>query len=92
MIAFLEQYRPLFLTVTLVLLGLAFYLTYRPRAASGSAAMKTMMRMNKVVLWAATLVVLVFLFVPQAMTNLLASPDGFTKDMERTVIAIEGMT
>ena len=50
------------------------------------------MTMNKVMLWAVTVIVIVFLFFPGSMTGLFTSNDVFTADMDRTVIKIEGMT
>ena len=34
----LEDYRPYFMVVTFGFLGMAFYLTYRPRRAAGDSA------------------------------------------------------
>lgn len=81
----MEDYRPIFMVVTFAFLGLAFYLTYRSRNRSG------VMTFNKVMLWAVTVIAVVFLFSPQ-VTDLFASADKFTADMDRTVISIEGMT
>lgn len=86
MTTFVADYRPVFLVVTFAFLGLAFYLTYR------SANRSRMMKFNKVMLWTATVVAIVFLFFPQAMTKLTASDNGFTRDMDQTVLTIEGMT
>lgn len=93
------------MAVTFAFLGFAFYLTYRPRRAaatatenSGQVAVKSggprsnIMTMNKVMLWGVTVIAVVFLFFPQAFTNLVAGNDEFTADMDRTVITIEGMT
>lgn len=101
----MERFRPLFMTVTFGFLGAAFYLTYRPRqsppdsAPEGSApaatrgrSQSTIMTLNKLMLWAVTIIAIVFLFFPQAVTGLFAPGDEFTADMDRTVIAIEGMT
>lgn len=102
----MERFRPLFMTVTFGFLGAAFYLTYRPRqsppggtpggATGGSATSRqsrsTIMTLNKLMLWAVTIIAIVFLFFPQVVTGLLAPGDEFTADMDRTVIAIEGMT
>lgn len=74
------------MVVTFGFLGLAFYLTYRSRNRS------RVMTFNKVMLWTVTVVAVVFLFFPQAVTGLFASGDKFTADMDRTVITIEGMT
>ncbi len=87
------------MVVTFGFLGFAFYFTYRPRRATtvgngGAPASRrsSIMTFNKVMLWAVTVFAVVFLFFPQTMTDLLASPDEFTSDMDRTVISIEGMT
>lgn len=91
MTTFVEAYRPIFMVATFGILAWAFYLTYRPRAvaAGGRAAIVTL---NKAMLWLVTAIVVVFLFFPQTMTNLIAPGDGVTDDMNLTVIAIEGMT
>jgi len=51
-----------------------------------------MMTLNRIMLWAVTAIVVVFLFFPQAITDLFASNSEFTADMDRTVFTIEGMT
>ena len=91
MTTFIEEYRPIFMVATFGVLGLAFYLTYRPRAAAGGSRSK-IVSLNKAMLWAVTAVVVIFLFFPQTVTGLFASNDTFTADMDQTVIAIEGMT
>ena len=101
----IERFRPIFMVVTFGFLGAAFYLTYRPfrtraggkQASNATAATRggqrsKIMAFNKLMLWAVTVIAVVFLFFPQTMTNLFASPDQFTADMDRTVISIEGMT
>jgi len=51
-----------------------------------------MMAMNKVMLWAVTVMAVLFLFFPQSITGLFAADDEFTSDMQRTVLVVEGMT
>ena len=52
-----------------------------------------MMTLNKSMLWVVTAMAVVFLFFPQYVTGLLAPDNGeFTADMNRTVLAVEGMT
>jgi hypothetical protein len=52
-----------------------------------------MMALNKIMLWAVTLLAVVFLFFPQFVTGLLgAGNDAITADMTQTVIKVEGMT
>ena len=100
MMAFLTEYRPIFMTVTFALLGSAFYLSYRPRrskTAGGSdgadaGRQSKMMKFNRVMLWTVTVVAVVFLFFPQTVTNLFATDEIVTADMQQTVITIEGMT
>ena len=84
MTTFVAEYRPLLLVLAFGLLAVAFYLTYRSRRRSRA------MVVNKVMLWVAAIVGIGFLFFPQVMN--LAADDEFTPDMQRTVIAIEGMT
>lgn len=97
MTAVMQEYRPIFMVVTFGFLGFAFYLTYRPRRASTTAPSpggprSNIMTMNKVMLWAVTIIAVVFLFFPQVFTSFVAADDQFTADMDRTVISIEGMT
>ncbi|MDP6554744.1 MAG: hypothetical protein QGG71_08760 [Pirellulaceae bacterium] len=98
----MERFRPVLMAVTFVFLGAAFYLSYRPRpttsggdesggATSGRRRSK-IMTFNRIMLWAVTVVAVVFLFFPQVFTGLFASSGGFTADMDRTVLTIEGMT
>lgn len=94
MTTFLEDYRPIFMFLTFGFLGSAFYFTYRPRGTSTSSrgGRAKMMTLNKIMLWVVTVIAIVFLFFPQALTGLFASDDQFTADMQQTVIRIEGMT
>ena len=91
---FIEDYRPLFMAITFAFLGGAFYLSYRPRPAG--APRSRLMRFNRLLLWAVTSAVVVLLFFPQLLTSPVQSDestaDAFTDDMQRTVIAVEGMT
>lgn len=94
---YLEDYRPIFMVLTFGFLGFAFYLIYLPQGTRANddrstVPASTIMTFNKVMLWAVTLVVIVSLFFPQATSSLLATRDKFTKDMDQTVIRIEGMT
>ena len=74
------------MTVTVGLLGWAFYVTYR------SSSRSNVVTFNKVVLWAVTVCVVGLLFFPTVITNFVADGDRITADMDRTVISIEGMT
>ena len=102
MIAALEEYRWIFMIVTFGFLGAAFYLTYRPRYAAGESTEDcgapapgrrlNMMTLNKVMLWAVTVMAVVFLFFPQVVTGLFAPGGELTAEMQQTVIQVEGMT
>jgi hypothetical protein len=76
------------MVVTFGLLGSAFYLTYRHRAAKRTA----IMALNKAMLWGVTFFVALLLFYPQLFTQFASADGGFTSDMTRTVVKIEGMT
>lgn len=76
----LEPYRPLFGAVTVALLGLGFYLTYRkPKVAaaagsSGDACGCEMPKANqtgKVILWVATVIVIIALAFPYLVPYLV---------------------
>lgn len=118
-----EAWRPVFLPVTFLLLGMAFYFTYRiPKGmtASGSdtgaagdaccsvpdqgvaqeccppanAKGITLKKVNKVMLWIVTGLVLAFAFFPNYVGYLLAGEDELAarNDLSKVVLAIEGMT
>lgn len=92
MLTVLEAYRPILMVVTFGFLGVAFYLTYRPRRVAARKGPARIMAMNKVMLWAVTAVAVFFLFCPQYLTGLVSADGGFTADMNRTVLNVEGMT
>lgn len=93
MTALIEDYRPAFMGVTFAFLAFAFYVSYRPRSQQGGGEPRArIMTLNRAMLWAVTAIAVVFLFFPQVVTDLFASSDEFTADMQRTVISIEGMT
>ena len=88
---FIADYRPLFMAVTFVFLGGAFYMSYRPRP--GGAPRSRLMRFNRILLWVVTAAVVVLLFFPQLLSSPVPSDENvFTADMQKTVIAIDGMT
>lgn len=101
----MQDYRPIFMVVTFGFLGLAFYLTYRPRhvsttevgngsqaATSRNGHRSSIMTMNKLLLWVVTVLAVVFLFFPQAFTSIAPADGEFTAGMDRTVLTVEGMT
>ena len=103
MIQALETYRPVLMVVTFGFLGSAFYLTYRPRRPAGAEdccaqpaesrrGRFNMMALNKAMLWAVTVMAVVFLFFPQYVTRLFGSSGEITAEMHQTVVQIDGMT
>lgn len=115
-----EQYRPIFLPITFVLLGAAFYFAYRrPQAAAapgtGSDADACcavpsetgedaaccppahkkgfpLKKLNKVMLWPVTLVVLAFTFFPNYVGLLLGGGPPLSAGDAQLVVKVEGMT
>lgn len=60
-------YRPYFIVLTLISLGTAFYLTYRPQkdcAPDAACAMPQRRRVQVIVFWFVTTLVLILLVVP----------------------------
>ena len=109
----LEAYRPLFTVMTFGFLGSAFYFTYRPQKVTdsgGDCCTKSccptsdqkhwfnIMSMNKVMLWAVTVMSVVFLLFPSYVSIILAgiAQDDITNVSEnamirQSIISIEGM-
>lgn len=73
-LAALEPYRPYFTVITLLFLGGGFYFTYRkPKANCEYSACCTTgdKKVQKILLWLATLFALLMLFFPQIMPLIL---------------------
>ncbi len=97
-----QQVRPLFLGVTTLLLGIAFYFAYFRKQACGpgsscAAPNLKLRRFNRVLLWLATAVVLAFAMFPQyvgLLANASTSPTAVAADTETTIVTldIDGMT
>lgn len=65
----------------------------QPAAITTAGRRSNMLTLNKLMLWAVTVLAVVFLFFPQYLTRLLATGDQeVTAEMTRTVLRIEGMT
>ncbi len=68
-----EPYRVYFLVLTVIFLGVGFFFTYRKREVrceDGTCKIKSASKWNKVLLWIAAAVALVFMFFPQILTLL----------------------
>lgn len=105
--AVFETQRPYLLGVTFALLAAAFYLTYRQRTmtcADGTCKIMSAPRWNKVLLWIATVVVILFAAFPYYSGSLLAvlsrsanhqnQAQAATSNFKlvTTTIPVEGMT
>ncbi len=92
----LTQYRPYFLGLTAVLLGTAFYLTYRKREVAcedGSCEMRSGSRTMKAVLWVVTAATLGMATFPSWSALLVSRQSAaVTADAETVVLAVSGMT
>jgi len=125
--ATLASYRPLFIVVTALFLGAAFYFTYRPRHATAAASSDccageavqvdccgnpivaaatdccsatapqrkwglNMMALNKIMLWAVTVMAVFFLFFPGYVSSWLgANRDVFNGNMKMVILKVDGM-
>ena len=68
-----ESYRPYLLALTVIFLGSAFYFTYRKReihCEDRTCRVETASIWNKILLWVAAVVALIFMFFPQILTLL----------------------
>lgn len=91
----LERYRPIFMALTIIILGTAWFLTYRKRRSEcvdGSCDRKVASGWTKVSLWSATGLALAFMFFPQWSTLLIGASQttGMNKDV--VVLDVSGMT
>jgi len=71
----LEPWRPIMMVLTFLFLGLGFYVTYRkPKVTAGAGSdccSPNRRKLQKILLWIATLFSLAMLFAPQIMLALL---------------------
>jgi copper chaperone CopZ len=90
-----EKYRPYFIGLTAILLGLAFYMTYRKREVKcedGSCQIQSVGKWNKIGVWSATMIAAFAIAYPylaakpSAMTNAAFAPKA------TVVLELKGMT
>jgi len=98
---FFEAYRAYFLGGTALLLGAGFYFVYvrKPKCAPGEACEvpnQKLVRLNKIMLWVATVFVVAFATFPNYVGVLLGGTDGPTPaaaaSLSSRTYAIDGMT
>ncbi len=68
-----EPYRPYLMGMAVLFLGAGFYFTYRKREVKcedGTCKVESASTLNKVILWVAATIALVFMFFPQILTLL----------------------
>lgn len=96
LIAGLEAYRPYLMTMTFVLLGAAFFMTYRRRdevCEDGTCKVRRGSKTSPITLWAVTVVTLFFLSFPYLpWGNVSATPASTSDNLSKTTIAVQGMS
>ncbi len=96
----LDPYRPIFIVITVGLLGFAFYRAYRTPAAAacepdGSCAVPRAARINRIALWIITPLILALLAFPYIVPQLFGgtSTKGATSMQNKeAVLKLDGMT
>jgi copper chaperone CopZ len=90
-----EKFRPFFIGLTVVLLGLAFYLTYRKRQVvceDGSCKITGAGRWNKMGVWSATLIAALAIAYPYIAAKSSAATNAAFLPKATVVLEIKGMT
>jgi copper ion binding protein len=92
----LESYRPYFIVITILFLGISFYLTYMKREVvceDGSCIIRRGSKLSKISLWTITLFAGIFIAFPYINfgTDSLAA-DGINTQLTEATIPVEGMT
>lgn len=98
--AFFERFRPLFLVIAVVLLGIGFYLNYRPQKTvcgpDGSCAPSgsRFRRWNRGLLWTSAVLVMALAFFPSYVGRVIGASSTSSEDSVSSVLVlgIEGMT
>jgi copper chaperone CopZ len=89
------QYRPYFIGLTGIFLGLAFYLAYRKREVKcedGSCKMASAGKWNKIGVWSATLIAALAIAYPYFSANPSAATNAAYAPKATVVLDVKGMT
>jgi mercuric ion transport protein len=90
-----EKYRPYFIGLTAVLLGLAFYLSYRKREVKcedGSCKIEGAGKWNKISVWSATILAALAIAYPYLAAKPSVATNATFAPKTTVVLNIEGMT
>lgn len=90
-----EKYRPYFIGLTALLLGLAFYLTYRKREVKcedGSCKIEGAGKWNKIGVWSATVIAALAIAYPYLAAKPSPASNTAFAPKANVVLNIEGMT
>ncbi|MCL4704908.1 cation transporter [bacterium] len=90
-----ETYRPYFIGVTVLLLGSAFYITYRKREVKcedGSCKIESAGRWNKIGVWSATIIAALAIAYPYLAAKPSPATNVAFAPKANVVLNIEGMT
>ena len=91
------EFRPYLIGITVIFLGLAFYLTYRKRKVKcedGTCRIQKAPKWNKIVLWLATVFIILFLAFPYLIGSIKTNTETAQVNGKITsiIIRVEGMT
>lgn len=90
-----ETYRPYFIGVTVLLLGSAFYLTYRKREVKcedGSCKIENAGKWNKIGVWSATIIAALAIAYPYLVAKPSATANAAFMPKATLVLEVKGMT
>lgn len=90
-----ETYRPYFIGVTVLLLGSAFYLTYRKREVKcedGSCKIEGAGKWNKLGVWSATIIAVLAISYPYLAAKSSATTNAAFTPKATVVLEVKGMT
>ena len=91
-----EGLRPYLIGIAAILLAPAFYLTYRKKEVmceGGECKISGAQKLNKIVLWVATLLIIGFIAFPYInLPSHISSYNKITGEFEEYIISVDGMT